>query len=103
MLGMPAISLLIQGAIFIHRWKKLLQQERSGELPNMHDIRNITPRQLILFLIGFPLLVASYVLFQFDYKLTGGLCLISYLVLWGIETVYVRRRFKKINEGMSIT
>jgi len=101
-LGMPASSIIIQGAILIHRWKKLIQHENAGELPDMKDMRNITSRQIILFVMGLPFLIASVVLFQLYSKLAGVLCFIPYLVMWGFDIAYVKRRFRKINEGKSI-
>jgi len=100
--GLLVVSILIQGAIFIHRWKKLLAQERSGEFPDMQDMRNITPRQMIFLAIGAPLFAISFVLFQFDYKPAAALCLITLLLLVAIERAYVKRRYKRIKEGNSI-
>ena len=101
LIGIPASSIFIQGAIFIHRWRKLIQQEMSGELPDMKDMRNITGRQMIFLGIGAPLFVISFVLFQFDYKPAAALCFISFLVLGVIEKAYVKRRYKRINAGNS--
>jgi len=102
LIGIPASSILIQGAIFIHRWRKLIQQEKSGDLPDMKDMRNITGRQMIFLAIGAPLFVTSFVLFQFDYKPAAALCFISFLVLVAVEKAYVKRRYKRIKEGCSI-
>jgi len=92
------VSIFIQGVIFIYRWKKLLQREKSGELPDMKDMKNITPRQLILFLFGFPFLIGGVVVFQLYSKLAGVLCIIPYLVLWVVDIVNVKKRYKKILE-----
>jgi predicted ABC-type exoprotein transport system permease subunit len=70
---LTTLTIVIQGGRFIFKWKKLKHKEDAGELPDMQDMRNITPRQMIFLAIGIPLLVISYVLFQFDYKRTGGL------------------------------
>jgi len=102
LLGIPASSLFIQGAIAIYRWEKLIQQENAGQLPDMNDMRNITSRQIILFVMGFPFLIASVVLFQMYSKLAGVLCAIPYLVMWGIDILYVKRRFKKVNASKNI-
>jgi hypothetical protein len=96
------LSVLLTLPFFLKEWNKLRRQEDVGELPDMQDMRNISPRQLILFMIGLPLLVTSYVLYQFDNKQTAILCFVAYLVLWGIETVYVRKRAKNIIEGKNI-
>jgi uncharacterized membrane protein (DUF485 family) len=97
--GSLFVSIIIQVAIFIPRWKKLLEQENDGILPDMKDMRNITPRQMIFFVIGFPLLITSVVVFQLYSRLAGVLCFIPFLVLWVIETVYVKKRYKKINDA----
>jgi membrane protease YdiL (CAAX protease family) len=96
------LSVLLTLPFFLKEWKKLRNQEKAGEFPDMQDMRNIAPRQMIFLVIGIPMLVTSFVVFQLYSKLAGVLCFILYLVIWGIETVYVRRRFKKINDGKSI-
>jgi len=96
------LAILLTLPFFLKEWKKLRNQEKAGEFPDMNDMRNITGRQMILFVMGFPFLIASVVLFQLHSKLAGVLCAIPYLVMWGIDIVYVKRRFKRINEGNSI-
>ena len=93
------ISILIQGAIFINRWAKLRRQEDAEELPDMQDMNNITPRQMIFLIIGLPLLIASIVLFQLHSKLAGVLCFIPFLIIWVIDTIYARKRYKKIADA----
>ena len=102
LLGICTVSILIQGVAVTYRWKKLIQQENVGDLPDMNDMRNITSRQIILFVMGFPFLIVSVVLFQLYSKLAGILCFIPYLVMWGFDIAYVKRRFRKINEGKSM-
>ena len=93
-----SLAVLLTLPFFIKEWKKLRNKEKAGELPDMKDIRNITGRQLIFLAIGAPLFVTSFVLFQFDYKPAAAVCFISFLVLWAVETAYVKRRYKRIKE-----
>jgi len=95
------LAVLLTLPFFLKEWKKLRNQEKAGELPDMKDMRNITGRQIIFLAIGAPLFVTSFVLFQFDYKPAAALCFISFLVLGAVEKAYVKRRYKRIKEGNS--
>jgi len=95
------LAVLLTLPFFLKEWKKLRNQEKAGELPDMKDMRNITGRQMIFLAIGAPLFVTSFVLFQFDYKPAAALCFISFLVLGAVEKAYVKRRYKRIKEGNS--
>jgi len=90
------LSVIITIPIFLYYWRQLRQQENSGNLPDMNDMRNISPRQLILFLLGLPFLIASVVLFQLYSKTVGLLCLIPYVFLWVVEALYTNKRRQDI-------
>ena len=102
LVGVLAFSILSNVTIFVYRWRKLIQHEKSGEIPDMQDMRNITPRQMIFLAIGAPLFVISFVLYQFDYKPAAALCFISFILLGVTEKAYVKKRYKRMQEGKSI-
>jgi hypothetical protein len=95
------LSVLITLPIFSYYWKQLRRQEEAGDLPDMNDMRNLTPLQMIFLALALPLFLTGYVLLQFGYTSISVLCYACYFVIWGIETVYVRRRFKRIKDEKS--
>ena len=96
------LSVLLTLPFFLKEWNKLRRQEKSGEFPDMQDMRNITPSQLIFIAIGAPLFFASFVLYRFDYKPAAALCVIAYIVIAFVESAYQRRRYKRIKEVNSM-
>ena len=97
LLGTVTITILIHGGIFIYRWKKLIKKERSGDLTDMQDIRNITTRQLFFVLTGIPVFFSSIILIKCN-RPVGFLGIVLYLILWAGEVAYQRKRQKKIIE-----
>jgi hypothetical protein len=90
------VSFIIQTIRFAYKWKELVKAEKAGEFPDLQNINNMTPFQSVFILIGILLLVSGVLLFALYSKLAGVLCLMVYVLLWGYDAIYQKKRMQNI-------
>lgn len=90
------VSIIIQLIRLISKWKKLIESEKLEQFPDLQNINNMTSFQSVFILIGILLLVSGVSLFALYSKLAGVLCIIVYMLLWGYDLIYQKKRIQNI-------
>jgi phosphatidylglycerophosphate synthase len=85
-------SVGIQFLRLIYQWKKLLNQEKTGTVPDQNEIGNLDTFQSFFLLPGILLLVVGVIVFNVYSKPWGILCFIFFGILWIVDSRYFKNK-----------
>lgn len=88
-LALSALSQLVRG---MYHWRKILQQEKAGNVPNVQLSENLDVFQTVLLLLGMVLLLLGLVLFIVISIPWGVACFLSVGVLWFVDRSYFKKK-----------
>lgn len=96
--GAFALSTLCQILRLLYHWRKILQQEKAGDLPDTQLLQNLDLVQTTLLLPGIVLLPLGCVLFTLISHLWGIACFLCVGLLWLVDRSYFIKKKKHLEK-----
>lgn len=94
--GALALSSLCQLIRCLHHWKKILEDEKAGNQPNVQMLQSLDLFQTVLLLPGIFLLLLGLALFNLVSKPWGIACFLGVAILWFVDRSYFQEKKKRL-------
>lgn len=92
-----ALSVLSQLVRCVYHWRKILQQEKAGNVPDSQLPENLDALQTVLLLPGLLFMLLGLVVFIDISKPWGVACFFCVGILWFVDRSYFQKKKKHLN------
>jgi len=91
-----ALSTFSQLVRVMYHWRKILQQEKAGNVPDTQLLENLDTFQTVLLLPGILLMLLGVILLNVISKPWGIACFFCVGILWFVDRSYFQKKKKQL-------